>query len=65
MMTFKLFKYESYCETCTEYVQPKGHFNIKKYTFNNNEYKIIRYIKVAEKRQQIIDKMRKDLTRGK
>lgn len=27
--------------------------------------KIIRYIKVAEKRQQIIDKMRKDLTRGK
>jgi len=27
--------------------------------------KIIRYIKVAEKRQQIIDKMRKDLARGK
>ena len=27
--------------------------------------KIIRYIEVAEKRQQIIDKMRKDLTRGK
>ena len=27
--------------------------------------KIIRYIKVAEKRQQIIDKMRKDLTMGK
>ena len=27
--------------------------------------KIIRYIKVAEKRQQIIDKLRKDLTRGR
>jgi hypothetical protein len=27
--------------------------------------KIIRYIKVAEKRQQIIEKMRKDLTKGK
>lgn len=27
--------------------------------------KIIRYIEVAEKRQQIIDKLRKDLTRGK
>jgi hypothetical protein len=27
--------------------------------------KIIRYIKVAEKKQQIIEKMRKDLTKGK
>jgi hypothetical protein len=27
--------------------------------------KIIRYIKVVEKKQQIIDKMRKDLTKGK
>ena len=37
MMTFRLFKYESYCETCTEYVQPKGHFNIKKYASILNE----------------------------
>jgi hypothetical protein len=27
--------------------------------------KIIRYINVAEKKQQIIEKMRKDLTKGK
>ena len=31
MMTFKLFKYEKYCETCTEFVQPKGHFPMRKY----------------------------------
>ena len=31
MMTFKLFKYEKYCETCTEWVQPKGHFPMRKY----------------------------------
>ena len=31
MMNFKLFKYESYCKTCTEWVQPKGHFPMRKY----------------------------------
>jgi len=31
MMTFKLFKYENYCKTCTEYVNPQGHFSLKKY----------------------------------
>ena len=31
MMNFRLFKYESYCKTCTEWVQPKGHFPITKY----------------------------------
>ena len=31
MMTFNLFKYESYCVKCTEYVDPKGHFPLKKY----------------------------------
>ena len=31
MMNFRLFKYENYCVTCTEYVQPKGHFPLKKY----------------------------------
>ena len=37
MMNFRLFKYENYCKTCTEYVQPKGHFNIKKYASILNE----------------------------
>jgi len=31
MMNFRLFKYESYCKTCTEWVQPKGHFPLRKY----------------------------------
>ena len=31
MMNFQLFKYEKYCETCTEFVQPKGHFPMRKY----------------------------------
>ena len=31
MMNFRLFKYENYCKTCTEWVQPKGHFPITKY----------------------------------
>jgi len=31
MMNFRLFKYENYCKTCTEWVQPKGHFPIRKY----------------------------------
>jgi len=31
MMNFRLFKYESYCKTCTEWVQPKGHFPMIKY----------------------------------
>ena len=31
MMNFQLFKYENYCKTCTEWVQPKGHFPITKY----------------------------------
>jgi len=31
MMNFKLFKYENYCKTCTEWVQPKGHFPMRKY----------------------------------
>ena len=29
--TIGLFKYESYCKTCTEWVQPKGHFPMRKY----------------------------------
>ena len=31
MMNFDLFKYENYCKTCTEWVQPKGHFPMRKY----------------------------------
>ena len=31
MMNFGLFKYENYCKTCTEWVQPKGHFPMRKY----------------------------------
>ena len=31
MMTFRLFKYENYCKTCMEYVNPKGHFPLSKY----------------------------------
>ena len=31
MMNFRLFKYENYCKTCTEWVQPKGHFPMRKY----------------------------------
>jgi hypothetical protein len=31
MMNFQLFKYESYCVTCTEWQQPKGHFPMRKY----------------------------------
>mgnify|MGYP001579946226 CR=1 FL=1 len=37
MMNFRLFKYENYCKTCTEYVQPKGHFPLKKYMSLLNE----------------------------
>jgi organic radical activating enzyme len=37
MMNFRLFKYENYCITCTEYVQPKGHFPLKKYVSVLNE----------------------------
>jgi organic radical activating enzyme len=37
MMNFRLFKYENYCKTCTEYVQPKGHFPLKKYASILNE----------------------------
>ena len=31
MMNWQLFKYENYCKTCTEWVQPKGHFPMRKY----------------------------------
>ena len=31
MMNFQLFKCENYCKTCTEWVQPKGHFPMRKY----------------------------------
>jgi organic radical activating enzyme len=37
MMNFRLFKYENYCKTCTEFVQPKGHFPLKKYASILNE----------------------------
>ena len=37
MMNFRLFKYENYCKTCTEWVQPKGHFPITKYASLLNE----------------------------
>jgi organic radical activating enzyme len=37
MMNFRLFKYENYCKTCTEWVQPKGHFPITKYARLLNE----------------------------
>ena len=32
MMNFRLFKYENYCKTCTEFVPPKGHFPMRKYS---------------------------------
>ena len=32
MMNFQLFKYENYCKTCTEFVPPKGHFPMRKYS---------------------------------
>ncbi len=31
MMNFRLFKYENYCKTCMEWVEPKGHFPVSKY----------------------------------
>jgi organic radical activating enzyme len=31
MMNWRLFKYENYCKTCTEFIPPKGHFEWKKY----------------------------------
>ena len=37
MMNFRLFKYENYCKTCTEWVQPKGHFPMSKYVRLLNE----------------------------
>lgn len=37
MMNFRLFKYENYCKTCTEWVQPKGHFPMRKYARLLNE----------------------------
>ena len=37
MMNFRLFKYENYCKTCTEWVQPKGHFPMSKYARLLNE----------------------------
>jgi len=37
MMNFRLFKYENYCKGCMEYVQPKGHFPLKKYASILNE----------------------------
>ena len=37
MMNFRLFKYENYCKTCTEWVQPKGHFPMSKYARLINE----------------------------
>jgi hypothetical protein len=43
------------------FVMTGGMAGVAMYEHNN----IIRYIEVVEKRQQIIDKMRKDLTRGK
>ena len=30
MMNFRLFKYENYCKTCMEWVEPKGHFSYEK-----------------------------------
>ncbi len=32
MMNFRLFKYENYCKTCTEFVPPTGHFPMRKYS---------------------------------
>jgi organic radical activating enzyme len=37
MMNFRLFKYEKYCKGCMEYVNPKGHFPLKKYASILNE----------------------------
>ena len=37
MMNYRLFKYESYCKSCMEYVNPKGHFPISKYGSVLNE----------------------------
>ena len=37
MMNFRLFKYENYCKTCTEWVEPKGHFPMRKYARLLNE----------------------------
>ena len=37
MMNFRLFKYENYCKTCTEYVKPEGHFPLRKYASILNE----------------------------
>ena len=31
MMNFRLFKYENYCKTCMECVEPKRHFPVSKY----------------------------------
>ena len=37
MMNFRLFKYENYCKTCMEWVEPKGHFPMRKYARLLNE----------------------------
>ena len=37
MMNFRLFKYENYCKTCMEWVEPKGHFPLSKYEAILNE----------------------------
>ena len=37
MMNFRLFKYDKYCKGCMEYVNPKGHFPLKKYASILNE----------------------------
>ena len=38
MMTFKLFKYEKYCETCTEHLGQRGHYRAYKVLEMLNEY---------------------------
>ena len=30
MMNWRLFKYENYCKTCTEFIPPKGTFSNEK-----------------------------------
>ena len=37
MMNFRLFKYENYCKTCMEWVEPQGHFPMRKYARLLNE----------------------------
>lgn len=38
MMTYRLFEYESYCKTCTEHLNPNGHYRAYKVLEMLNEY---------------------------